>query len=179
MRFSIAPTYDAACLISPEFVSGEVDPHVERNSARGNFTPIARFFAWRPVLPEGFHLAWRVDCFVPVHELSWEPRSLVGTGNGAFVKKIYAQSHFGYHGIEVKKSAARTSARYSISIEASEVCSRRVRQAYCAMHHAFANIGGNSVFTQSWATNCSTSPKSSGNRPSANYHDPNWRDDAR
>ena len=72
MRFSIAPQMDAACLISAEFVSGEVY-HVERDSAGGaNFTPIARFFAWRPV-SEGYHPHWRVDCFVRVHELSPEP----------------------------------------------------------------------------------------------------------
>jgi hypothetical protein len=74
MRFSIAPTFDAACLIGSEFISGEVY-HVERNSAgEANFTPIARFFAWRPVHPEGFHKHWRVDCFVRVHELSPEPK---------------------------------------------------------------------------------------------------------
>jgi len=77
MRFSIAPTLDAACLISSEFVSGEVY-HVQRNSAGGaNFTPIARFFAWRPVHVENFHPHWRVDCFVRVHELSPHPM-LVG-----------------------------------------------------------------------------------------------------
>jgi hypothetical protein len=74
MRFSIAPTCDAACLIDSEFVSGEVY-HVEWNSAGGaNFTPIARFFARRRVHPEGFHAHWRVDCFVRVHELSPEPK---------------------------------------------------------------------------------------------------------
>lgn len=74
MRFSIAPTFDAVCLIGAEFVSGEVY-HVERNFAGGaNFTPIARFFAWRPVHPEGYHPYWRVDCFVRVHELSPEPK---------------------------------------------------------------------------------------------------------
>ena len=69
MRFSIAPKFDAACLISSEFVSGEVY-HVERNSAGGaNFTPIARFFAWRPEHPEGYHSHWRVDCFAREAEL--------------------------------------------------------------------------------------------------------------
>jgi hypothetical protein len=77
MRFAIAPTLDAACLINADFVSGEVH-HVERNAAGGaTFTPIARFFAWRPVYVENFHLHWRVDCFVRVHELSPEPK-LVG-----------------------------------------------------------------------------------------------------
>lgn len=70
MRFSIAPTLDAACIINSEFVAGEVY-HVQRNLAGGaNFTPIARFCAWRPVHAEGFHTHWRVDCFVRVHELS-------------------------------------------------------------------------------------------------------------
>jgi hypothetical protein len=74
MRFSIAPTFDAACVICSEFISGAVY-HVERNSAGGaNFTPIARFFAWRPVHSEGVHPHWRVDCFVRVHELSPEPK---------------------------------------------------------------------------------------------------------
>lgn len=74
MRFSIAPTLDAVCLISSEFVSGDVY-HVQRNSAGGaNFTPIARFFAWRPVHVENYHPHWRVDCFVRGHELSSEPK---------------------------------------------------------------------------------------------------------
>ncbi len=77
MRFSIAPTMDALCLINSEFVSGEVY-HVERIAAGGaNFTPIARFFAWRPVHVENYHPHWRVDCFVHAHELSPEPK-LVG-----------------------------------------------------------------------------------------------------
>jgi hypothetical protein len=74
MRFSIAPTLDAACLVSSEFVSGEVY-YVERNAEGGaNFTPIARFFAWRPVHVENFQPHWRVDCFVRVHEMSPEPK---------------------------------------------------------------------------------------------------------
>ena len=85
MRFSIAPTFDAACLIGSEFVSGEVY-QVERNSAGGaNSTPIARFFAWRPVHPEGSHPHWRVDCFVRVHELSPEPK---------VIGKALAKGHF-------------------------------------------------------------------------------------
>jgi hypothetical protein len=74
MRFSMTPTLEAACLISSEFVSGEVY-HVEWNSAGGaNLTPIARFFAWRPVHSEGYRAHWRVDCFVRVHELSPGPK---------------------------------------------------------------------------------------------------------
>jgi hypothetical protein len=74
MRFSIAPMLDAACLVNTEFISGEVD-YVERNAAGGSiFTPIARFFAWRPVQIENCHPHWRVDCFVRVHELSPEPK---------------------------------------------------------------------------------------------------------
>jgi hypothetical protein len=89
MRFSIAPTLDAGCLISSEFVAGEVY-HVERNAGGGaNFTPIARFFAWRPVHVENYHPHWRVDCFVRVHELSPETK-VVGTAlaNGLLKEAI-------------------------------------------------------------------------------------------
>ena len=54
-------------------------PHLyrERKCPQGHVvTPIARFFAWRPVHPEGYHPHWRVDCFVRVHELSPEPKML-------------------------------------------------------------------------------------------------------
>src|SRR5436309_579079 len=87
MRFSIAPTLDAACLISSEFVSGEVYD-VERNAAGGaNFTPIARFFAWRPVHVENYHPHWRVDCFVRVHELSPEPKVVGKTLANSLLKE--------------------------------------------------------------------------------------------
>ncbi len=76
MRFAIAPDFDAACLISSESVAGEVY-HVARNQAGGaTFTPVARFFAWRPVHAENYHAHWRVDCFVRVHELSPPPKVL-------------------------------------------------------------------------------------------------------
>jgi hypothetical protein len=76
MRFSIAPALDAGCVITAEFIAGEVY-HVERNaSGAANFTPVARFFAWRPVHSENFHRHWRVDCFVRVHELSPDPEVL-------------------------------------------------------------------------------------------------------
>jgi hypothetical protein len=76
LRFTIAPTLDAACQITPEFISGEVY-QVDRNSAGGAiFTPVARFFAWRPDHPEGYHPHWRVDCFVRLHESSPEPKGI-------------------------------------------------------------------------------------------------------
>jgi hypothetical protein len=76
MRFSIAPSFDAACVIGSEFISGDVY-HVERNSAGGaNLTPIAHFFVSRPAEREGIHPHWRVDCFVRVHQLSPEPKVL-------------------------------------------------------------------------------------------------------
>ena len=76
MRFSIASDLDAACVITSESVAGEVY-HVERNESGGaNFTPVARFFAWRPVHVENFHPHWRVDCFVRNHPLSPDPKVL-------------------------------------------------------------------------------------------------------
>jgi hypothetical protein len=76
LRFSIAPTLEAACVASTEFIAGGVY-HVERNTAGdANLTPVGRFFAWRPVDVENFHPHWRVDCLVPAHELSPEPQVL-------------------------------------------------------------------------------------------------------
>ena len=76
MRFAISPEFDAACVITPGAVSGEVY-HVARNSAGGaDFTAVARFFAWRPDYVEGCHEHWRVDCFVRVHVCSPEPKRL-------------------------------------------------------------------------------------------------------
>jgi hypothetical protein len=76
MRFSVTPDLDAACVMTAAAVSGEVY-HVVRNSAGGaNYTPVARFFAWRPGYVEGLHAHWRVDCFVRVHPLSPDPKRL-------------------------------------------------------------------------------------------------------
>ncbi len=76
IRFTIAPDFDAACVINSEFVAGEIY-HVKRNDAGGaNFTPVARFFAWRPIHTENFHPHWRVDCFVRVHDVSPDPKIL-------------------------------------------------------------------------------------------------------
>lgn len=76
MRFHIASEFDVACVISSEFVAGDVY-HVERNLAGGaTFTPVARFFAWRPVHVENYHPHWRVDCFVRNHQLSTDPKVL-------------------------------------------------------------------------------------------------------
>ena len=79
MRFSIAPDLDAACVITSESVAGDVY-HVERNELGGaTFTPVARFFAWRPVHVEHYHPHWRVDCFVRNHQLSPDPKVLGDT----------------------------------------------------------------------------------------------------
>src|SRR5579871_998450 len=60
MRFSIASEFDTVCVITSESIAGEVY-HVEQIEAGGeNFTPVARFFAWRPVHVENFHPHWRV-----------------------------------------------------------------------------------------------------------------------
>jgi hypothetical protein len=76
MRFSIASDFDAACVITSEAVSGEVY-HVQRNAEGGaTFTPVARFFAWRPDHAENVDPHWRVDCFVRSHELSPHPKVL-------------------------------------------------------------------------------------------------------
>jgi hypothetical protein len=77
MRFAVTPVFDAACVITPDAVSGEVY-HVVRNAAGGAVsTPVARFFAWRPGYVEGFRAHWRVDCFVRVHPVSPDPE-LIG-----------------------------------------------------------------------------------------------------
>ena len=77
MRCAVAPAFDAACVITPDAVSGEVY-HVARNAAGGAvYTSVARFFAWRPGYVEGYHAHWRVDCFVWVHPLSPDPK-LIG-----------------------------------------------------------------------------------------------------
>ena len=76
MRFTVTPEFDAACVIAPDAVCGQVY-HVVRNSAGGaTYTPVARFFAWRPGYVEGFHTHWRVDCFVRVHALSPDPKRI-------------------------------------------------------------------------------------------------------
>src|SRR5262245_40636227 len=75
-RFAVTPELEAACVITPGTVSGEVC-HVVRNSAGGAIsTPVARFFAWRPVHAENFHPHCRVDCFVRAHEVSPDPKVL-------------------------------------------------------------------------------------------------------
>lgn len=77
MRFPLSPEFDAACVITPDAVSGEVY-RIDRNSAGGaDYTPVARFFARRPDYAEGFHAHWRVDCFVRVHPRSPDPK-LIG-----------------------------------------------------------------------------------------------------
>lgn len=51
--------------------------HVRRNRAGGGtWTPIARYFAWRPVFIENFHPHWRIDCFVRKHKLAPRPEKL-------------------------------------------------------------------------------------------------------
>jgi hypothetical protein len=76
MRFAVTPEFDAGCVFTPDAVSGEVY-HVVRNPAGGaDYTPVARFFAWRPGYVEGVHAHWRVDCFVRVHLRSPEPKQL-------------------------------------------------------------------------------------------------------
>ena len=76
MRFAVTLEFDAACVITPDAVSGEVY-HVVRNSAGGAvYTPVARFFAWRPGFVEGFHPHWRVDCFVRTQAQSPDPKRI-------------------------------------------------------------------------------------------------------
>ena len=76
MRFAVTPEFDAGCVFTPDAVSGEVY-HVVRNPAGGaDYTPVARFFAWRPGYVEGVHAHWRIDCFVRVHPRSPEPKQL-------------------------------------------------------------------------------------------------------
>jgi hypothetical protein len=73
MRFPITPEFDAAGVITPGAVAGEVY-HVVHHSAGGaDYTPVARFFAWRPGYVEGVNPHWRVDCFVRVHPRSPDP----------------------------------------------------------------------------------------------------------
>src|SRR3954451_1275808 len=75
VRFTLTPALDASsCVAGTEFIAGEVY-HVERNAAGGAmFTPVARFFAWRPLHAEGYHPHWRVDCLVRVHDRAPEPK---------------------------------------------------------------------------------------------------------
>ena len=75
-RFPVTPEFDAACVITPDSVCGEVY-HVARNPAGGAInTPVALFFAWRPGYVEGIHPHWRVDCFVRVSPQSPDPKRL-------------------------------------------------------------------------------------------------------
>ena len=91
-RLSIAPTFYATCAVTTEFVAGEIF-HVDRNPAGGsNRTPVARFFAWRPANVENFNPHWRVDCFVRVHELSPEPKTVATSlANGLLREAICTQ----------------------------------------------------------------------------------------
>ena len=52
--------------------------HVARNQRGGSmWTPVARYFAWRPdVGPEDYRPHWRLDCFARDHELAPDPEWL-------------------------------------------------------------------------------------------------------
>ena len=67
-------TLEANCFFSGEFFSGEMF-HVQRPGDQfGNeYTPIARYFATRPVSFEGFHEHWSIHCYFREHELSPRP----------------------------------------------------------------------------------------------------------
>ena len=87
MRFTVAPDFDAVCVITSESVAGDVY-HVDRNSSGGeNLTPVARFFTWRPVHVENFHPHCRVDCFVRSHPLSPDPKALGNALAGALLRE--------------------------------------------------------------------------------------------
>jgi hypothetical protein len=72
-RFPITDAFEADCVVSEAARAGLIY-HVARNATGGaTFTPIARYFVWRPEFVEGYHKYWRVDCFVRRHKLSPEP----------------------------------------------------------------------------------------------------------
>jgi hypothetical protein len=67
-------TLEANCNSSADFFEGEIF-HVQCPGAHfgTEYTPIARYFATRPVFAEGFHDHWSLHCFFRIHELSPEP----------------------------------------------------------------------------------------------------------
>jgi hypothetical protein len=75
-RFDLNEEFSADCVVTDKARAGQLY-HVARNSAGGaTFTPIARYFVWRPKFVEGFNEFWRVDCFVRPHALSPDPMDL-------------------------------------------------------------------------------------------------------
>ena len=87
-RFSLTRDLDADCVTSATAHAGEAY-HVVRNAEGGAvMTPVARYFAWRPEFPEGFHEHWRIDCFVRVHELAPEPIILGRALVGALIREV-------------------------------------------------------------------------------------------
>jgi hypothetical protein len=48
--------------------------HVARNEHGGAmWTPVVRYFAWRPSPADGYHSHWRLECFVRDDELAPDP----------------------------------------------------------------------------------------------------------
>ncbi len=100
VRIQINDNLDADCVKEEATRIGEVY-HVQRNRSGGALlTPIARYFAWRPIMySEGFHEHWRIDCFVRRHELAPDPQYVAKEltaamiGNGLCEEPIWVSWH--------------------------------------------------------------------------------------
>lgn len=76
-NLALDPSFYITTNANGNFHSGIVF-HVSRNTSGGSTsTPVAYYFVWRPdVGVEGYHLHWRIDCFVHDHQLAPVPRWL-------------------------------------------------------------------------------------------------------
>jgi hypothetical protein len=76
-QLNIDPSFYITASADGTFHSGRVF-HISRNSSGGSTsTPVGYYFVWRPDIgAEGYHLHWRVDCFVRDHQLAPSPRWL-------------------------------------------------------------------------------------------------------
>lgn len=90
-RFSISESYEAECASSGETRIGQIY-HASKPSGRGvTLTPVARFFAYRPVYIENVNPHWRVDCFVRKHRLARDAERISRDLVAALIGKGYCE----------------------------------------------------------------------------------------